>query len=172
MFDKLIRVFVRIFTQYPSELGVCPDSFDRVNVLSPLPLSEHLAIQSVHDKFYFLLFGAIASRLARHAHIHVDLVAVRAINGAVGNGWRALFFRSAPLHLLMNRPWERAYGSQIAQVAYRSATWAHPVLDLKDWFRSNSLWRQLRQQRDQFTLLIDGVEVADLVVDSYLRFKP
>ncbi len=66
----------------------------------------------------------------------------------------------------------RAYGDLIDGVAYRCATWAHPFADLLDWFRSGPLWRRLRQQGDALSLKIDGIEVADLLVDSYLRFKP
>src|SRR6185312_4374582 len=38
--------------------------------------------------------------------------------------------------------------------------------------RSGALWHQLQHQGEACSLQIDGIEVADLVVDSYLRFKP
>ena len=66
----------------------------------------------------------------------------------------------------------RAYGARVDGVGYRCATWAHPFRDVVDWFRSKSLWLQLQQQDARFSLEIEGIEVADLLVDSYLRFKP
>jgi hypothetical protein len=129
-----------------------------------------LSLQSVPDKFYFLLFGAIRARLEAHVAIHAELVIARAVSGAVGVGWRAELKRSAPVAWLWSGPWVRAYGALIDGVAYRSATWAQPFLDLMDWFRSERLWRQL--QGEMLSLKIDDIEVADLLVDSYLRFKP
>lgn len=163
----------RLFSRYPDEPGVNPKSFLR---MAPIARGERhsdvLAFQSVSDKFYFLLFGAIRARLGAHGCQRADLVVVRAISGAVGRGWLAGLKRSAVISFLWTSPWVRAYGALVDKVAYRCATWAHPFSDLMDWFRSKSLWRRMQQQGEQLSIQIEGVEVADLVVDSYLRFKP
>lgn len=131
-----------------------------------------LSFQSVPDKFYFLLFGAIRMRLGAHEAVEAEAVLVRGVSGAVGTGWRADLYRSAPVAWLFSRQWVRAYGDLIDGVAYRCATWRHPIDDLIDWYRSGSLWQQLQQQGKLFSLRVGGIEVADLVIDSYLRFKP
>lgn len=172
MFGKYVRFVAKIVAKYPSDPCVRPDCFKSTKKLSCSSISGRLSIQSVHDRFYFLLFGAIRGRLAHLIKLNSELVAVRSINGAVGAGWKAFLMRSAPFNLLMNLPWERAYSGQIDRVAYRSASWVHPISDLLDWFRSKIHWHNLREQNNQFSLIINGVEIADLVVDSYLRFKP
>lgn len=163
----------RLFSRYPDEPGVRPQSFTGMRNTPPAGTGgASLSFQSVPDKFYFLLFGAIRACLDARAAVRTELVIVRAVSGAVGTGWRAELKRSAPVAWLWSGRWVRAYGDLIDGVAYRCATWAHPLRDLMDWFRSRSLWRQLQQQGEALSLKIDGIEVADLLVDSYLRFKP
>lgn len=163
----------RLFSRYPDEPGVRPQSFTGMRNTPPAGTGGALlSFQSVPDKFYFLLFGAIRAHLDAHAAVRTELVIVRAVSGAVGTGWRAELKRSAPVAWLWSGRWVRAYGDLIDGVAYRCATWAHPVRDLMNWFRSGPLWRQLQQQGEALSLKIDGIEVADLLVDSYLRFKP
>lgn len=162
----------RLFSRYPAnEVGVSPQVFAQLSKLGAHGTgSEVLAFQSVSDKFYFLLFGAFRARLAARA----DLVVVRSVSGAVGSGCLAELKRSAPVAWLWSGPWIRAYGPAIDRVAYRCATWMHPVADARDWIRSRALWMNLQAQAgsENYTLQVDGIEVADLVISSYLRFKP
>ncbi len=163
----------RLISRYPGDPGVRPQSFSGMrNTPTAGTGGALLSFQSVPDKFYFLLFGAIRARLDAHAAVRTELVIVRAVSGAVGTGWWAELKRSAPVAWLWSSRWVRAYGDLIDAVAYRCATWAHPFRDLLDWFRSGPLWRELQQQGEALSLKIDGIEVADLLVDSYLRFKP
>jgi len=164
------KVF-RLFARYPEEACVRPRLIDQKSAYPEQGPLNVLAFQSVPDKFYFLLFGAIRDRLSARMRLRAELVVVRAISGAMGSGLVAGLKRSAPLAWLLSRQWERAYGAQVDAVAYRCATWAHPFADLLDWFKAGACWRQLQQQ-ESFSLKLDGIEVADLVVDSYLRFKP
>ena len=165
----------RLFSRHPKEPGVHPAAFAGM-ALEPRERAEAstgaLAFQSVPDKFYFLLFGAIRAHLKAGLRGRAELVVVRAASGAVGTGWLAELKRAAPVTWLWSRPWVRAYGTLIDGVAYRCATWAHPFSDLVDWIRSGALWRQLQQQGEDRSLRIEGIEVADLIIDSYLRFKP
>lgn len=170
---SMLRKVGRLFSWHPDEPGVRPQSFAGMRS-APLARTAHalLSFQSVPDKFYFLLFGAIRARLEAHAAVRTELVVVRAVSGTVGAGWRAELKRSAPVAWLWSSRWVRAYGDLIDGVAYRCATWAHPLRDLMDWIRSGSLWRQLQRQGAALSLQIDGIDVGDLLVDSYLRFKP
>lgn len=168
-----MRKLGQLFSRYPDEPEVRPQSFADMSSSPPAGAGcALLSFQSVPDKLYFLLFGAIRARLENHFRIHAELAIIRAVSGAVGTGWRAGLKRSAPVSWLWSNQWVRAYGTLLDGVAYRCATWAHPIRDMADWLRSRSLWLQLQQQSGQFSLQIDGIEVADLLVDSYLRFKP
>lgn len=165
----------RLFSRYPKEPGVRPGVFAHIGCGPPAVTGKThgvLAMQSVPDKFYFLLFGAIRARLRTSLRGPAELVVVRAISGAVGAGWLAGVKRTALVSWLWSSPWVRAYGTLIDRVAYWCATWAHPLSNLGDWIRSKALWHQLRRHSEDCLLQIDGIEVGDLLVDSYLRFKP
>lgn len=176
MLDSLLKKIGRLFSKYPEDTGVQPKTFSGIGLELPQGHAEiasgTLAFQSVPDKFYFLLFGAIRAQLKSILRGRAELVVVRAVNGAVGTGVRAEIKRAAPLSRLWSSPWVRAYGGLVDGVAYWCANWAYPFSSLTDWVRSKRLWRQLQQQGGVSTLMIDGIEVADLLVDSYLRFRP
>lgn len=163
----------QLLSRYPNEPGVHPQTFEGLSRNHTNSVEDSLlSFQCVSDKFYFLLFGAIRERIETKLRVRVELVVVRAINGAVGSSLLAHLKRSAPIAWLLSRQWERAYGSHVDAVAYRCVTWAQPFADLFDWWKAGSYWRTLTLQQKGFSLKIDGIEVADLIVDSYLRYKP
>lgn len=167
------RLGRRWLSRYPEDAEVRPQVFEKMRV-RPLTGAScvFLSFQSVPDKFYFLLFGAIHARLSTYITVNTELIVPRAISGYVGVGLGAGFFRSAPVAWLESSRWVRAYGDLVDGVAYHCATWAHPFHDLIDWLRARHIWRQLQQQGEAFSLKINDIELADLIVDSYLRFKP
>jgi hypothetical protein len=159
-----------LFSRYPEDPGVHPGSFNGVVDPSTRPASSgHIAVQSVPDKFYFLLFGALRARLP---NMRAELVVVRAVSGAVGTGWMAEVKRSAPIAWLATQPWVRAYGDLFDGVAYRCADAGSPLQSLRDWFQATQHWERLRTTPEPVSLTVEGIEVGDLLVDSYLRFKP
>jgi hypothetical protein len=169
----VIEKLIRRFSRYPNVAGVRPRSLDLLACTRPNSKpSSILALQSVCDRFYFLLFGAISAHLGERVPLRADLVMTQSVSGAIGTGLLAELKRSAPAAWLRSAQWVRAYGRWIDRIAYRSASWSHPVTDIKAWFLSKRLWQALQLQRGEFSLQLNGVEVADLLIDSYLRFRP
>ncbi|QHE83762.1 hypothetical protein [Hydrogenophaga sp. BPS33] len=152
-----------------------PESFAEVQSDPSQTSTRHtLTIQSIPDKFYFLLFGALSARLKATTGVRLEAVVVRAISGGIGLGWSADLKRSSWVSRLASDPWVRAYGRLLDGVGYRSASFSGPLTCLRDWARAHTLWRQLQSQDSErpLSLKIDGIEVGDLLVDSYLRFRP
>lgn len=168
-----VRKLGTLFTRFPKDVGVRPDSFPASLGAgdTEAPVVGTVVVQGVPDKFYFLLFGAIRQQLRKYLNGPAELLVVRAVSGAVGTGCLAELKRSSVVAWLWSAPWARAYGSMMRGMAYRSAA-LHPWEDLKDWFKSNALWEVLQKGDENFSLHVDGIEVGDLVVDSYLRFRP
>ena len=162
----------RLLVGNPKGVGLAVQSFQHLDRFRPSPVESILAMQLVPDRFYFLLFGAIRSRLQVLSPCCSSLVIARAVSGAIGTGWKAELKRSAFAAWLFSKPWIRAYGALADGVAYRSTTYRHPLQDWKDWAESKALWRGLQGKEEQFSLSMGGIEVSDLLVDSYLRFKP
>jgi hypothetical protein len=59
-----------------------------------------------------------------------------------------------------------------ASVGYRSVSWAHPWLDCRAFVRALRLWRGLSDAAGLEALVVDDILVGDVVIDTYLRFRP
>lgn len=173
---NIVKKFRRLIcTRYPEIPAVHPYVFDflKKEEIVKAGNQEGIAtIQLVQDRLYFLLFGALGWKLRAHGINRIDAISVNSINGAIGTTWRAKVFRSAVVIKLFVNRWLRAFGDTVDRVAYRSATWRHPLSDLTDWFRANRHWNRLKACPDIASYAIDGIQVGDLVIDSYLRFHP
>lgn len=167
-FGKLRRLFSRL----PGEAAVCPEVFASVTKDAAPAYGPTVAIQLVADRLYFLLFGALGLRLQQRGAGAIELVIVRAVSGAVGTGRWAELKRSAPVVRLWTGAWERAYGRAVQRVAYRSVSWDHLAGDWIDWVRSAALWGELQTCERVSEFAVDGLQIGDLLIDSYLRFCP
>lgn len=168
--------FARLFSRYPPDALLRPGLFEKLFFGKQKCCSRQkedvFCIQGVPNKLYFLLFGLMRNQLSFATDLRAELLVVRALNGAIGTGWFAFLKRRSVLAWWWSRQWERAYGSMIQGVAYRSAALFQPLDDLKDWFKSNTIWMHLKNQEHDFSMVINGVQYGDLVVDSYLRYMP
>ncbi len=167
---------VRLFSWYPADSLIRPGLIDKINPCKQpppgLPVEGVICIQCVPDKFFFLLFSLMRQQLRFHTNLRVELIVVRAVGGAVGTGVLAGLKRWSVLTWWWLSQWERAWGTGKDGIAYRCAALFQPVNDLSDWCKSKSLWTAFMQQKDDYSLVLDGIEVGDLVVDTYLRFRP
>ncbi len=162
-----------IFSRYPIDPEVRPkknkirDSSDKSE--SEIP---RIAIQLVYDKFYFLLFREINAEVRARVSIKSDLLLVQSINGGVGLGLQARLLRSLPISWLRSNQWVRAFSKNVEGIGYRSALWGSPIREIIYWKKAKRLWREMRAQHGNKSLVVDGIEIADLVIDSYLRLRP
>lgn len=173
---NIVKKFQRLFCiRYPETLAVSPHAFDNLRIAKPAYAESQggtLAIELLQDRVYFLLFGALAWKLRARGIGRVDALAVGSVNGAMGTGWRAEKIRSAPITKLVMDRWLRAFGDTVDGIGYRSATWRHPLSDIVDWIRAGQHWLRLQNSADIASYSISGIQVGDLVIDSYLRFRP
>jgi hypothetical protein len=168
-----IKKVGRLLAGLPVEGGMPNGFFKHFGIVSKSSVeSPVLAMQLVPDKLYFMLLGAISMRLKEITGCGIRLVVVRAVSGAIGTGGVAVLKRSAVAAWIFSRPWIRACGSLADGLAYRSADYWHPIEDWQDWRESKRLWQRVQLEGAGFSLRIGGIEIADLLVDSYLRFKP
>jgi hypothetical protein len=131
-----------------------------------------IAVQCLENPFYFGLLGAVAQNLRATTGAAGELVVVRSISGAVGVRWWNRLARSSLIGSIIAAQWIRAFAGIVDRVAYRSISLAHPITDVFDWFRSRAVWRRAQGADDFSKLRVLGVPVGDLIIDSYLRFRP
>jgi len=172
---KIFRFIERIAKPYPDSrcLSLLRNSLLSTKSHSLKSNSQLIvAIELVEDPIYLGIFGTLFRELSSLCPIRGELVVVRSINGAVGTNWRAKLMRSMPISKIITNQWVRAYRGVIDNVAYQNNSIVYTLGDLLDWIKSILIWRKLCSGTGEFSLMIDGIPVGDLIIDSYLRFHP
>ena len=170
--EQVARGLRFLFRRLPSDPRLAVFRAALAGTHMPAVEQPLIAVQCVEDAMYFAIFGALLEQFAQQGGVRAELVVVRAINAAVGTGRIARLLRSRPLGLLVSQQWIRAYMPLAAGVAYRSLAFASPLTEWQDARLARRLWQDARDRGGDFMLEIDGVPVGDLVIDSYLRFRP
>ena len=132
-----------------------------------------IAVQVSEDPIYYGLFSKIIVDLTKRSNVLVDLVVTRSINGAVGNSILHRIARHPILGQIIASKWIRLYSKLSPKIGYRSVALNDVFYDLQ----ANQIARSLFRNLNNGTLLINNLEidnilVGDLVVDTYLRFRP
>lgn len=177
---KLIRGLRRLASRLPTDPRVVPLlelrrsrlPLAKVDVRLDLLAGRVLAVQGVEDPIFYGLLATLAGDLQAAVGVQPWLLQVRSINGAIGAGALTWLVRSWPVTALFNTQWRRANADVMAGVAYCSGGWQSPLARWRAARAGRALQQRLQQQGGLADLRIDGILVGDLVIDSYLRFRP
>lgn len=133
-----------------------------------------VAAEGVEDPLYYGLLAMLAAEIKQICGGHSDLLLTRSISGSIGTGWVNRVKRSQLIGWLTSSQWWRANKGIIDHIGYRSQSFDRPFDDLTDLFRAFFVWRKYRSEKGaNFSKLeIDNILVGDLIIDSYLRFRP
>ncbi len=179
MLLKIIKFSTDLLSSMPVDTRIeylCERLESQAKSLKPSTIKKNhavIAVEGVEDPLFFGLFSVLVSELKVATSCTAQLIQIRSsINSVIGCGRFAWVFRSWLVCSLVNRQWSNASKYLVGNVAYRSHSISNPLCDLVDWVRAYKLWKSLREQHDISSLVIDGVLVGDLVIDSYLRFRP
>jgi hypothetical protein len=137
-----------------------------------LDVSEHLVVECVQDPFYLTLFTHITYTLRQRMPLNVELIVIQSINSAIGFGVLQSIRRSFPINRLQVNQWVRIWDVVATKIAYRSTSLCYPLGDIIDAWRSWRIWMKLNSAGDLEAISVGGVSCGDLVIDSYLRFRP
>lgn len=136
-------------------------------------VSLRLAIQVVEDPIWFGIFSQIIIALQKESIVNVDLIAVRSINGSVGNSIIHKIARHPVISYLIASKWIRLYKNFRPNVAYRSSKLSDTFYNVEDSRTAARLFHGLNDRSvciDE--LKVHNIFIGDLVIDTYLRFKP
>jgi len=129
-----------------------------------------IAIQGIELLLYYSLFGQISLDLRRRIGVSGRLVMIRSLT--VGYSARAIFERTDIVNYLITSKWANINKEVVGPVGYRSQSFNYFFSDLLDIWRSFRVWRRLDKTADISKLSIHQIIVGDLIIDSYLRFRP
>lgn len=146
------------------------------DIYDPILHSEkrniRVAVEGVYDPLYFGLFGIVISELKKNVSIRTDFIWIHSVSNAIGVGLVQSVLRSQLISFLRCRQWYRAYRIFTDDIAYCSNTWLSPLSELKIQLRARRIYKEFRTHPSLADYVVDGVIVGDLIIDSFLRFRP
>jgi hypothetical protein len=169
----LISIIKTSFQRLPDDAVIrdlkkkLPVIHQEITKRSPLVL-----VQSVQDPHYIALFNVILQVMAKHACFRAEQYVFTSINVEFGVGVRAFLKRSFPYLWLTRRQWQCMYEGVAPKVGYRSVSWGHPIEDAMFRTRAGLLWKKIHSLGELEALNIDGIHCGDLIIDTYIRFRP
>lgn len=173
-FGYLVQSAIRLCCRFPADKRLKRLHY-LLSYLRPkikFDTSEHIVVQCAQDPFYLTLFAHIANALRERASVNIELFVPQSINATVGFSLLKSMRRAFPLNRLQVNQWVRLWDIVSSKIAYRSTSLRYPLADIRDAWSSWRIWRKLDSVSDLEAISICGVPCGDLVVDSYLRFRP
>ena len=112
--------------------------------------------------------------MQKYLRVKNSAIVIQGISGAIGFNLKSEILRSAPIAWIITTQWVRAYGNTIlSKIAYRSSTWLHLLKDLNSLLEAVFLWKKFKRTIiKSSSLQYSKIEIGDLVIDTYLRFRP
>jgi hypothetical protein len=139
--------------------------------------SKTIAVEVINDQLYFGFTAALLEDILRDKaqNVIVSALVVRSVNASFGFTFISELKRSFLLNWLVMRQWISAYGSLINEVGFRASSLQTLISDVKDIYTAYLYWASFRngdssKRYDEFE--IEGVLCGDLIIDTYLRYKP
>jgi len=150
----------------------CADYFRARKSAPPPSRAPLVVVEAVEDIFFYSLHGVILDGLRKAHGIRVSRWAARSLNPGAYGTLRGLIASRLDRHLVSRRRWKRMYDLLCDEAGARADTWHMPWAELSYLWRTWRLFRGLTGIDQLAALTVDGVLVGDLVIDSYLRFRP
>jgi hypothetical protein len=131
-----------------------------------------VVIEAVEDLFFYNLLGAVVTELRGLRDIRVTCWASRSFNPGASLSLRNFIAGWLDQHLLSRTRWKGLYDDLCDLAGERADHWRAPWVEAACLWRAWRLFRALRSKDELAALTVDGILIGDLVIDTYLRFRP
>jgi hypothetical protein len=134
-----------------------------------------MAIEVTTDTVYFGLMAALIADIKSQMTVDSEAIIVRSVNAGLGFSVWSEIRRVAILNFIVTRQWIKSFGVLVKRVAYRSSSWSSPFKDAMALATSYRIWQIWKRQETSIpfdALVVDGIICGDLIIDSYIRFRP
>ncbi len=171
---KFYRHLKWIFNPVPIDNGLVDIAriFEIDTLKVQIKNTTRVVVEGVQDPIFFGLFASILSDLRKIQPINAQILQTRSINGAIGVGFRAKLLRSSIITYIANKKWEKISLGIIGFVGCRSISIFQDFLNTEDKIKAADLWKTMKSLNRPEFLYLDGIQIGDLVIDSYLRYRP
>jgi hypothetical protein len=129
-------------------------------------------VQCSQDYFYFGLFAEIVAAMRKTGPVEVHQYTLRSLRGGSSLSFRIFLWNMLSINFFSDWKWQRLYSAFANRVAYRVAAWLPPWIEIRLWWKAWQLWRKFKTVDELVTLNVRGIMIGDLIIDSYIRFKP
>lgn len=133
--------------------------------------SIRIALQCVHEPLYFGLFAGMLQVLRQFRGVDAEIVSTRSLEGIIGHGWRELVVRSTPVVAAEAAQWARVWEEVGVPPGYSSSDFNLAGF-VPDRLLARRLHSEICRRSDPENIEVDGILIGDLVIDTYLRFRP
>ena len=173
---RIIRFITNNLSHLPRDRVLLSllERLPRINRAVDNSESTHLILVECVEDIYFLgIFSSCISGLSKRVPLRCEFFVPRSINAALGINLKSWVLRSFLCSGWIARQWIRVY-KQLMQgiVGYRSVSWGSLWIDSRALVDAWSIWRRQVDLGQLESLKAEGVEVGDLLIDTYLRFRP
>jgi hypothetical protein len=131
-----------------------------------------VSLQFVDGVFFLCLFGEIIAALRLRAHVEVRGYTYHSLRHHASQSLRDFLRTRLFMNAFYDRKWISLYRAFCDGLAYRSDSFMAPWRDIGFFIRAFSIWRELRNKKQLADLKLRDILVGDLILDSYLRFRP
>jgi hypothetical protein len=131
-----------------------------------------ILIQAVEDPFYYGLLGQIITCLKKEKDTKVNQIGIRNLSVGSSIGISG-FLKSILLYnRIRDKKWTKLYSSFCDDVAFYYEGNFNIYDDTYLLIKSYKIFKKLNHKQDILDIKYDGINIGDLIYDSYLRYKP
>ena len=169
---KLIKLFLRYPTPFTRKLV---DSDPLLTIKRKKTTSNDLLFQVTPDDFFLGMMRSILSDLQKAGHVETaDILVTRGVNAAVGIAASSWVTRTPIFNRVYMRPWVNCFKNSNSTVHGTNNT---PIkIYLINIYNSYKIWADwkihLKSQSTKKTIVFNDIKIDDLIIDTYLRFRP
>lgn len=129
-----------------------------------------ITIESVEDPYYFCLFGALITKMSEDNNFRIEQYVPRSFHVNESKDiFRFIIYRAS--NFFLGQKWVNIYKSYAPYLGYKFIQF-NPIFDFIDGIYAIKLFRNIKTADDLVGIKIRNIHVGDLIIDTYLRFKP
>lgn len=175
MFDFINNVFEKVLT-IKRLLSISPIEFEIYQYFKKATKQSQYSndvvlVQTVEDLFYLGLFGQIVTSLREQHSIRVEQFVLRSLSVGEAKSFWTFAKARCILSPIYGFKWVRLYKSFCDGIAYKCTSF-QPLNDVVDLYCAWGCWKKINDKSALINLVIGGLQVGDLINDSFLRFRP
>jgi len=131
-----------------------------------------ILVQTVEDYFYYGLFGKIISDIKDTRNINVEQIVIRNLSVGASKSFTGFLKSIFIYNRYKDKKWINLYSSFCDSVAIQYENSVNINTDIKLLVQSYQIFKMIKCKSDILNISYKGIELGELIYDSYLRYKP